>query len=138
MKSLPQIVDDMRTNAAFLMELAGQIEEVANFFGGGPKPVAQPTPAPIPIAVAPVVAAPEQPKAKRGCEPGRKLTKDEKAAVRADWTSIPKALRTPTNRAALLLKHRITGQQFHALTREDNHLQTISKLRYANAATPQS
>lgn len=69
MKTLPQIVSDMRANAQFLMELAKDIEQAANFFGGA---VTQPDA--LPASISSIPAAPVAPTPPK---------KEENEAVRA-------------------------------------------------------
>lgn len=112
MKSLPQIVDDMRTNAAFLMELAGQIEEVANFFGGGV--ISQPAqPKPSPIEAVPAVQKEKRPYTRRTplAQASRVLSAQDKSAILSDWESLPKHRRTGEYRTALSLKHQCSPMQ---------------------------
>ncbi len=137
MKSLPAIVDDLQALSAFLLDQAGQINELITFFGGSPMtalPAVTLTPVPLlpAVSLAPQPAGPleKPPRKLRRHNPAhdesRKLSPEEKADIRKDWESLPKHLRTRENRAALALKHQCSRVQIFALVREDGHQAMIT------------
>ncbi len=123
MKTLPQMLGDLRGLSDLLLEQAAQIQEIVQFFGGvgGESPPAKP-PVSKPAAartIAPATGTPAEPAVRktRGSGKSRALNDVEKAAIRRDWAELSPHLRTATNRQALAAKHRVTAQHVFALTR---------------------
>jgi hypothetical protein len=158
MKSLQQMVRDQRDLAAMLMEHAADMEELANFFGGGmvtaltrsteielakaaaePKKKGRPLGrknSPKEIAAAPTfeggtrvdLTAPAAAPPPPPPAPKVKLTDEIKAAVRSDWAAFPKHLQTTANLRALAAKHGISIPQIVGLTKDPAVLQRARAL----------
>jgi hypothetical protein len=137
MKSLPQISDDLKALSAFLLDQAVQLDELITFFGGiqTPKTVTEPVATPVIPAVAQESRPVRPVRAQKGKrQPGaRDLTKEDKAAIKADWDALPKHLQTRENRRALAAKYRCATVQVMGLTQGPEKFQKLLASRATHA-----
>jgi hypothetical protein len=139
-KSLPEMVSNLRGLSSLLLEAAEEVDQVIRFFGGG----LGETPAlqqgshfmGVPQSPQPIRAKEnEPPPVARGGLPARKLTKGDKHNIAADYLQLPEHLRTKENRRALAAKYQCGVMQIAGIVTDiQNRGNGLAKARAARAA----